>query len=72
MHVKFTNTQPSLQNIFKDGQMVASLKPNESFTTDDEDLIKKLQAQTDMEAEEVEAPSAEKAAAATKKQANNK
>lgn len=71
MHVKFTNKQPALQNIFKDGQMLASLKPGDSYITNDEDLIEKLQLQTDMEAEEVDAP-AEKPAAAAKQPKNAK
>lgn len=72
MHVKFTNSKPALQNIFKDGQMLASLKPGESYTTGDSDLIEKLQLQTDMDAEEVEAPAAseESAAAAAKPKQN--
>lgn len=61
MHVKFTNSKPALQNIFKNGQILASLKPGESFTTDDEDLIEKLQRQCDMEAEEVDSDDAAKA-----------
>ena len=72
MHVKFTNTEAAMQNVFKDGQMVAMLKPGESFVTDDADLIAKLQAQCNMEAEEVaaeEAAEAEKQTAAQKKAA---
>lgn len=72
MHVKFTNTKPALQNIFKDGQMLASLKPGESYITEDADLIAKLQLQTDMDAEEVDAPGEKQAAAATtQKQSKN-
>ena len=52
MRVKFTNNQAAVQNIFKDGQVVVMLKPGKSFITEDEDLIKKLTKQTNMEAEE--------------------
>lgn len=69
MHVKFTNNQAALQNVFKDGQMVAMLKPGESFVTDDADLIAKLQAQCNMEAEEVAAEEAAEQTAAQKKAA---
>lgn len=69
MHVKFTNNQAALQNVFKDGQAVAMLKPGESFVTDDADLIAKLQAQCNMEAEEVAAEEAAEQTAAQKKAA---
>lgn len=59
MKVKFTNTQACLQNVYQNGQLIASLRPGASFTTSDADLIDRLQAQTDMDAEEVAASAEE-------------